>query len=232
MKTWLKNEWLQLAPIIGMLIAAGTLWNHTPDRFPVHWNMRGEVDRYGGKVEGLLAVPLVCLGLYVLFQVLPYLDPRRENYVQFARAYWWIRLATTSFLTALYGLMIAAALGGKFDMSQAVFLLVGGLFVILGNFMGKLRPNWFVGVRTPWTLSSNLSWSKTHRLAGWVFILLGVTFAVVGWHPNPRAIVVALVVSGLAVVWIILYSYLVWRSDPDRGKWSPPKAEDASQITQ
>ena len=93
---------------------------------------------------------------------------------------------------------------------------VGLLFLVLGNFMGKIRPNWFVGIRTPWTLSSKLSWVKTHRLAGRLFVVMGLLFFMLALFRQPW--VVAALVSALVVclVWMVVYSYLVWRKDPDR----------------
>ena len=94
------------------------------------------------------------------------------------------------------------------------------LFIVLGNFLGKIRPNWFVGVRTPWTLSSKLSWDKTHRLAGWLFMLMGVLFFPVRAVSKRRGSLIAmLVIDALCVVWMIVYSYLVYRNDPQR---TPP----------
>jgi uncharacterized membrane protein len=109
-----------------------------------------------------------------------------------------------------------SAFGKPVNVGSVVLTATGALFLVLGNFMGKIRPNWFVGIRTPWTLSSKESWTKTHRLAGWVFIAAGLTAMLLGpFKPNWALMgMAAVMVPGLVVV--IVYSYLVWRNDAGR----------------
>ena len=113
-----------------------------------------------------------------------------------------------------YAATVAAAFGRHFDITSVVFLGMAVLFSIIGNFMSKIRPNWFVGVRTPWTLSSKLSWDKTHRLAGWLFLLMGAAFAVVAFMHNTWAFAAMFSFDAICLVWMVVYSYLVYRSDP------------------
>jgi uncharacterized membrane protein len=88
--------------------------------------------------------------------------------------------------------------------------------VLVGSVLGKVRPNWFVGVKTPWTLSSKLSWAKTHRLAGWVFIAMGLGLMASGIFRAKAAFVVTIAIGAAGMIWTMIYSYLVWRSDPGR----------------
>jgi uncharacterized membrane protein len=213
--TW-RSELLQLALIAAMFIAADVVWPYAPQRMPTHWNLQGEVDGYGGKFVGLLLLPLVSLGLYALFLLLPLLDPGRANYRSFAAAYNVIRIAIMALLASLYAVTVAAALGAGVDVGMVVSLGIGVLFLVLGNVMGKIRPNWFVGVRTPWTLSSRLSWNKTHRLAGWIFIALGPLLAASGIFRAPWFFVGTLAIAGVALAWLVVYSYLIYRTDPER----------------
>jgi uncharacterized membrane protein len=199
------------------MFAVGALsWPYVPERLPVHWNLQGEVDRYGGKFEGLFLLPLVTLGLYVLLLVMPLVDPGRRNYQNFRKAYNAIRITLVLFMALIYGLMIAAAFGYQFNSTSIVFTAMGLLFIVLGNFMGKIRPNWFVGVRTPWTLSSKLSWDKTHRLAGWMFVLMGLLFLVLAVVPATGMFIGVFTIDGICLAWMVVYSYLVYRSDPHR----------------
>jgi uncharacterized membrane protein len=111
-------------------------------------------------------------------------------------------------------------------------LAVGALFTVLGVVMHNIRPNWFVGVRTPWTLSSELSWTKTHRLAGWLFGVMGLGFATLAFVRTGWAVWCVLGVAAGCVVWMVVYSYLVWRGDPQRT--APPGTRpkgDAQQAT-
>jgi uncharacterized membrane protein len=213
--TW-RSELVQLGLIAAMFIAAALAWPYAPERMPTHWNLQGEVDGYGGKFAGLLLVPLMALGLYALLLVLPRLDPGYVNYRTFAGAYNLIRITLVVFMAALYAVTVAAGLGAGVDVGMVVSLGVGALLVVLGNVLGKIRPNWFVGVRTPWTLSSKLSWNKTHRLAGWLFIVLGPLLAVSGIARSSWLLVATLAAGGAGLAWLVVYSYLVYRTDPDR----------------
>lgn len=157
MRTNLRIEVVQWVLIGAMFVLAVVVWSSAPDRIPVHWGPTGEPDRYGGKVEGLLLLPLLTLGIYLLMLLLPKVDPRRDNYSSFEGAYGVIRLSTVVFLALLYGLVLLWIEGVEPDFAVVVPVLVGGLFVVIGNLLGKIRPNWFVGVKTPWTLSSRRS---------------------------------------------------------------------------
>jgi uncharacterized membrane protein len=216
MKLSWRVELLQLLIIAGMFGLGAGSWPNVPDRLPVHWNLQGEVDRWGGKLEGLFLLPLITLGLYLLLLIVPLFDPGRRNYQNFAKAYGVIRIVMVLFMAFLYGLTILAAFGYEFNSTSIVLGAMAVLFVVLGNFMGKIRPNWFVGVRTPWTLSSKLSWDKTHRLAGWLFVLMGATFALLALVPTGWMFAIVMTINGLCLAWMVVYSYLVYRRDPDR----------------
>jgi immunity protein, SdpI family len=213
--TW-RAEIVQWAVIAAMFVGAAVAWPLVPERIPIHWNLQGQVDGYGGRFVGLLLLPIFALGLYALLLFLPRLDPGRANYKSCAGTYNLIRVAVVVFMAALYAVTVAAALGAAVDVGMVVSLGVGALFVVLGNVMGKIRPNWFVGIRTPWTLSSKLSWSKTHRLGGWVFIVLGPLVAAAGILRQPWFFMGTMAVGGLSLAWLVIYSYLVYRTDPDR----------------
>lgn len=211
-----RFELPQLLLIGAMFAAALWAWPQLPDRLPVHWNIHGEVDGWGNKFMGLLFVPLIVLAIYMLMVIVPSFDPGKANYQSFQKVYGIIRIAIVAYMSAVYAAMMYAAFGHKVNMTSVGLPLVGVLFIILGNFLSKIRPNWFVGVRTPWTLSSQLSWDKTHRLAGWLFILMGFLFVPVALLQTTLSLVAMLICDGLCLVWIVIYSYLVFRSDPRR----------------
>lgn len=208
--------WLLLA---GMFALAISTWSVAPERIPVHWGWSGQPDRWGGRLQGLMLQPLVALGLYGLLLFLPRIDPGRANYETFSRPYAVLRLVVMLAQAAIQTLVVLNVRGVHVQVGIVAPLVVGALFVVLGNLLGKIRPNWFVGIRTPWTLSSKESWARTHRAGGWVFIgagLLLMTLAAVhrlAWTLG----VVALI--GIAVLGLVVYSFVVWRSDPEK---SPP----------
>jgi uncharacterized membrane protein len=218
----MTSQWARIAPrlqlvvVAVVMVAAAVAWWTGPARVPVHWNVSGQVDRWGGRAEGLLLLPLLLMAMAVLQRVLPRLDPGRANYPNFAGAWAGVWLGITVFLAGLYVAVLLEMNGRPVDMSVVGPALMGGLFVLIGAFMGKLRPNWFMGVRTPWTLSSKTSWIRTHRLAGWMFVASGLIVWVTAllWRgAAPYALAGCALVTGVAST---AYSYFVWRDATDR----------------
>ena len=153
--------------------------------------------------------------------MIPLLDTRGDNIRRSEPFYLTVWMAMLWFFTVLQGAMTLSALG-YLDMGGASFMRIGGtglgvLLAVIGNVMGKARPNWFAGVRTPWTLSSDLSWDKTHRLTGRLFVLVGALGAVGAWL-LPVALIMPAIIAGVlaASITAVAYSWLVWRSAPDR----------------
>lgn len=216
--TW-KSELPHLVMLAAMLALAAIGGRGLPERLPVHWNLAGEPDRWGGQFEALWLVPLLTAGLYAAMALLPRIDPGRANYERFAGAWQTARLCITGFFAGLYALMHVTYRQSSLDLSSALMPLLGALLVVLGNLMGKLRPNWFLGIRTPWTLSSKRSWLLTHRAGGWVLIACGAAFVAAGFVRAPwlRAAAIGALLAG--TLGLTVYSYVVWRSDPDK---TPP----------
>ena len=216
MKISLRTEWPSWAMIAGMFLGFGHRLVGDSGPVPVHWNINGQVDQYGSKWEGLLLMPILAAGVYVLMLILPRLDPGRANYDRFEGTYRTIRFAILAFLTLSHAAIIATALGCTFDVTRMTFLAIGVLLLVLGNVMGKIRPNWFCGIRTPWTLSSKLSWTRTHRAGGRLFVLLGLLTIATTFLPPPWNVALFLGPLVMATLWLVIYSYLIWRRDPDR----------------
>jgi len=205
--------WLILA---GMFLLAAATWVSAPDRIPMHWNLHGQVNGYGGKFEGLLAIPLLTLGIYLLMLFLPRVDPGRANYPRFLGPYSVIRVGIVVFLALIYGVIHMWIRGHEIAVQTVVPILVGGFLIVIGNVMGKIRPNWFVGVRTPWTLSSKVAWMKTNRLAGWLLILAGLVTVAMGIFQPKWGIWLLVICIAVLVLTVISYSYFVWRRDPEK----------------
>ena len=219
MKLDWRTEWPMWVLIVAMFALAAYAWGGAPDRMPVHWGLSGQPDRWGGKFEALMLAPLIGLALYLVMTFMPRVDPGRANYPLFIRAYHSVRLLMLLFMTAMQVGLVLVARGVAVDMATYVPLGTGALFVVLGNLLGKLRPNWFIGIRTPWTLSSKLAWTRTHRAGGWMFIVLGLLLMGSSLARDPRVMTAMLVVMGAGIAGLAVYSYLVWRSDPDK---TPP----------
>ncbi len=216
MKVAWKIEVPQWVILAAMFVTTAVVWPHAPDRIPVHWNINGQVDRYGGKVEGLLAMPLLALGIYLLLLALPRIDPGRANYRKFRGAYDTIRIAVLLVFAVFDALKFAWLWNAPVNVATVAPMAIGVLCVVLGVLLGKIRPNWFVGIRTPWTLSSKVSWVRTHRAGGWVFTLVGLATVVatlVFPHASFWILLVGLIGGSIGLV---IYSYFLWRQDPDK----------------
>lgn len=216
MKSWSKADLTAIVLLVGMALTAVVLWPVAPDRLLVHWNAAGQIDRWAGKAEGLLLLPVATAAIYLMLWGLPRLDPRREHVVAFRGVLAVLRLTLVGFMAAVYAAALAIGFGHPVDMGYLTGLAIGLLFVIMGNYLPKVPSNWFVGIRTPWTLSSERSWNQTHRLAGKAFVLAGL--ALIGLtlvRPQWLAVGTAVVLTA-AVLGPVVYSYLVWRHDPDR----------------
>jgi uncharacterized membrane protein len=215
----MKLTWKSELPLLAMIALAFGLtvffWGRVPESIPVHFNFEGEPDRWGSRAEGLLVGPGVALGLYLLFLVLPRLDPGRRNYASFQGVYNVLRYGVIGLMLALHVLIIAYAMGAGLTMNVVVPLLVGLLMIVLGNLMGKIRPNWFVGIKTPWTLSSKRSWGRTHRLGGRLMVLLGVLIVLLGLIERPWVVWALTGLVAAYVIGLVAYSWAVWRRDPD-----------------
>lgn len=210
-------EAVQIGLIVAMFAVAAIRWMSVPDRIPVHWNAAGQVDGYGGRFEGLLLMPLIAVGLYLLLLLIPRVDPARRNYAAFAGTYLLVRVSLVVYL-AFLALVTQLAIGREesVPVGSLVFGAVGVLFIVLGGAMGRLKPNWFAGIRTPWTLSSTRSWEATHRLGGRLFIGAGVLTVVAAVVGGSAAVITMVAVMIVVLVVLTVYSYRVWRDDPDK----------------
>jgi len=211
-----RTELPQWALIATLFVLAALSWPAVPDRLPHHRRLLGHGFGHAGKVEFVLLPPLVALGLYLALRFVPRIDPGRRNYAQFAGAYIVFRLVTLALAAAADVVLLRAARGQPFHAPLLVLAVMGLILVIVGSVLGKVRPNWFVGIRTPWTLSSKRAWTQTHRLGGQLFVLLGLVFiaaAIAG--PTAHAVLPLLVgLSAASLLGLVVYSYLVWRADP------------------
>ena len=210
---------LVVASVVAMLAISAWAWGRVPDdaQIPIHWGIDGQPNGYAPKWVGFLFTPALGLVLGAVFLVIPRIDPRREHLIASTRAWVAITGSAMVLLVLVHAAVVAAALGATFDMGRVVAIVIGGLFVVIGNFLGKTRSNWFMGIRTPWTLSSERSWTKTHRLGGRLFMAVGLLSIVLGLLTSDQVVFYALL-PGILVAALapIVYSYFVWRDDPDK----------------
>lgn len=183
-------------------------------RIPVHWGLDGMPNRFGGKAEALLLQPAIAVFSTALFALLPKIEPRRRHLLQSSKAYFAAWMAVLGLLTVLHVAIVLAALGLGVAVTQVLAVAVAVLFIVLGNFFGKVRSNFFIGIRTPWTLSSDPVWDKTHRLAGRLFVLVGIAGLMVTIAGSAVWALILLAAGIVAVsVFLIAYSFVLWRRE-------------------
>src|SRR5205809_537159 len=197
----MRSRWFGL--VIAVVAVALSLWAYPrlPPSVVTHWSLNGTPDGYSSRLWALAIIPVMLVIMTVIFNVLPKIDPRHENYVKFLSSYWLIANAVIVFLLVAHGLIIAAGLGFSIKIDRLMPLGIGLLFVFLGNFLTRVEPNWFVGIRTPWTLSSDTVWRKVHRTAGWLFVIAGVVIAAGAFAPR-RAFVSLFIATVVAAAGI------------------------------
>ena len=218
---------MNLRPMLivnGMLMAGMAAlsiwgWQAIPDgaQLPVHYNLEGIPDRFAGKSEALIVMPAIALAITALLWVIPYFDPRRAN-IEASMKFWnAAAIVAVGLLAYVHTLHVLNGVGYKIDVTSALIPAMCVAFMGLGNYLGKTRSNWFGGVRTPWSLSSEYSWERTHRWTGRMMVVSGL-IGLIAWFVL-EAKVAVLVLIGLIVASMIaavVLSYVFWRADPDR----------------
>jgi uncharacterized membrane protein len=194
-------------PLIVNLIA----YPHMPDKIPVHWGINGDPNRYGSKVEQLTlsALPLV---MFLFLNFLPSIDPKKESYKKHDTAFSAINFVIILVLIILNLTGLFSALGYNMQFQKIVPMLLGLLFIVLGNFMTQLRHNYFFGIRTPWTLASEYVWKKTHRFGGYVFVVIGLV-PLSSIFIGPIGMYLFLGALAIGIVMILMYSYFVFKRE-------------------
>jgi uncharacterized membrane protein len=209
----LRKFWPGLAALALAFAVGLWLWGQLPDQVPVHWNIRGEPDRWGAPATAVFLIPAIGCWLALLLAVLPKLDPKRDNHALHGPAYRLTGNAVLVFLSAVHGVVLAASAGYPVQMNRVLAIGLGLLLAIIGNVLTQARQNWFFGIRTPWTLSSERAWRETHRLGGRLMLLGGLLLVAIGAFA-PGWFGVGIVLGAVAPALVaVVYSYIVWKRD-------------------
>lgn len=185
-------------------------YNLFPDKIASHWGINGQVDGYMGKFWGLFLMPLISLAMFLLFILIPKIDPLRENIEKFRKFFDRFILFIILFLFYIYILMILWNTGIEFNMNRFFPPAVGLLFYYAGILIENAKRNYFIGIRTPWTLNSEIVWDKTHKLGGKLFKAGGIIVILSVFFPQ-YAFWFILVPIIAIVIFIEIYSYFVYK---------------------
>jgi uncharacterized membrane protein len=214
--------------VIGAVIVAFAIgiatWPYLPEQMPTHWNAAGEVDGYSSRAFGAFFFPAMMAGLGLLLWFLPRIDPLKKNIQKFRAEYEVFIAVFEVFFLMMYVVTILTALGVDVSMNVAVSLGTGVLFIAVAWMIGRAKRNFFIGIRTPWTLMSDEVWARTHALGSKLFYAAGV-IAMLGAIFPDYAIWFILVPSLVAALGTYVYSYVIYqRLVPSDDAGGPPPA--------
>lgn len=201
--------------IIGVLclivgLSAFVFYPHLPMQIPTHWGINGEINQYGSK-NMIFVFSFIPLLVFAGMELFPKIDPRKDSYELHARAYETVKYAIVFFMIGLYIITAMASLGYRISVDVFVKAGVGILFIVLGNVLSQVRPNYFFGIRTPWTLANETVWRKTHRVSAYAFVLCGViSFISAFIHGTLSFIMVLGSILG-STFFLFVYSYIIYR---------------------
>jgi uncharacterized membrane protein len=177
-----KFSWLEIVLLAAPFVALAIYWDDLPARVPTHWNFRAQIDGWSAKTPGIFFIPLSALGVIVLLHILPWFDPklrrtRGEESVMPA-VLPILRIAFLGLLNTIFFVQIAVSLGWNVASGRIMMACLLLFLIVLGNYLGNLQPNYFVGIRTPWTLEDPETWRATHRLGGRLMFFGGLILLV------------------------------------------------------
>ena len=199
-----------IAIIIASLIIGIYFYPQLPDQVASHWNTKGEVNGYIPKFWGAFLMPIITIGLFLLFLWLPKADPYKKNVEKFRGHYDWLIVVIILFLFYIHIITTLWNTGYQINMSITIMIALAGLFYYIGVMLPKSKRNWFMGIRTPWTLSSDKVWQKTHKLGG-VLFRISALIILIGTFFSEYLLWFVLVPVLATVIWTFIYSYVEYK---------------------
>lgn len=210
----MRSRWTTAVVLAAMWALSLVLYLRAPSRVPTHWNAHGQIDNWGPPVT-VFILPAAAVMTVLLLSVLPRLDPRRANWEKFGGE---VRVIVNVLVMFLAWVQVATfggwAFGWKIDEGRTTLAGLGLLLMVIGNYLPRIRSNWWMGIRTPWTLTSDRVWRETHRLGGRTFVAAGLVTALAALVlPDAPGVWVSMVAVGVGAGVPVIYSYLVWRRE-------------------
>jgi len=203
-----------LLMIVAATLAGLLLWNRLPEQMASHWNINDQVDGYMSKFWGVFMMPLITLGMFVLFLVIPSIDPLKANIAQFREAFNLFIVLMVAFMLYIYGLTLAWSLGYTgLRMSSSMLPAIGLLLIFIGFMLRQAKRNFFIGIRTPWTLSSDRVWNKTHQIGSTLFIVAGALAVIGSFFGGTTAFWMLMVPIFGSTIFLMVYSYVLYKQE-------------------
>ncbi len=208
----LRKESLIFVVLILPFIALAVAWPSLPARVPMHFDAHGNVNRYGSPLE-LLILPGINVLVAILLYFIPRLDPKKANIMASMSAYYWIRFSVAALLTYCFALTLTTTFNPMLDVMPLIAIGLLGMFCGLGFAMPKLKQNYMIGIRLPWTLESEDNWNRTHAFAGKLWVrgsIIGIVLALIF---QSASFFIAVGVIIVMVIWTGGYSYRIFREE-------------------
>ena len=203
-----------LLMIVAATVAGLLLWNRLPEQMASHWNLNDQVDGYMPRVWGVFMVPLIAAGMFLLFLVIPSIDPLKANIAQFRGAFNLFIILMVAFMVYIHSLTLLWSLGySGFGMSRAMLPAMGLLFIFIGYMLRQAKRNFFIGIRTPWTLSSDRVWDKTHQTGSALFILSGVLAFIGSFFGGMTSFLMIMIPILGSTIFLVVYSYILYQQE-------------------
>ena len=202
-------------PIIGIVLLPfvylAYIWNSLPESVPLHWNLKGEIDDWGSKYSLIGLVFLLPVLTYILMLVVPKIDPKKRI-ESMGRKYYQFKFILVAFMSVLSLFIIHISKNQKLSSPNMIVILVGVLFVLMGNYFKVIKQNYFIGIKTPWTLESEEVWKLTHILAGKMWVIGGIVIVICCLiFPENLNIYFLVSITTLISIVPIVYSYLIYK---------------------
>jgi uncharacterized membrane protein len=203
--------------IIGIMFLIGIFfYQQMPQLIPTHWDSAGAVNGYSTRFVGLFLLPIITLGIYLFFLLIPRIEVYKENLSKFSSYFFGFKLVFVLFFFSLYIVTIFQAKGFLFNMNYFIMPALAILFFYIGHILPFVKRNFFIGIRTPWTLSSDHVWEKTHKAGGIVFKAFGVIM-LCGIFFVPLSVFFILVPLIFGAAFLVIYSYKIFREEEKDG---------------
>lgn len=208
------RKWIPLLLIVAAVAVSIFYYPKLPEQMATHWDASGQPNGFSSRFLGAWLLPLIMAVVWLILRAVPHIDPRRTNYEKFSGMYDALVILILGFMLVMHVVVLMAATGAPIKMERVAMPIVGAFIAIMGLLIPKAHPNWFVGIRTPWTLTSDLSWERTHKIGGPLFVMLGLLMVVTTFiMPEVAIWVLVAAVVGI-VIFLFAYSYQVWKEDP------------------
>lgn len=210
------RKWYPAILVVIAVAASAIVYPHLPDRVPTHFDLRGRPNAYGPKWISTVLFPALLVVLWGILRGLPKIDPRRANYARMQDTYDIVVNVVLTMVTALHLLLLTGVAGNPVPVIRLIPAVVGLSFIAIGNVMPRARPNWWFGIRTPWTLSNDRVWERTHRVGGYVMTATGVLAILAAIIASDIAIAAFAVLAAAMSFGLIVYSYVIWKRETNR----------------